>query len=331
MMDAGRQRVVGARGADRAFTLIELLVVIAIIALLISLLLPALGAARESARQTKCASNLRQLGIASTTHAADHAGLYCTGPFDNRMHSGYGSLEEKGWVADFILGGYCIPGQMLCPSSPAQSCQNLSMSSNRVNDSPYHTYTQADLDDLIKQGYNTNYCQSWYMAYTATKTISPATSPDTKDIQYVVGPLRDSAIGAATGGDKVPLFGDGTAKTLVDIVIINGEQVTGAKALTDGPKLANIPGRGPCWGRQDYTDMGPAHGKGKFVLSDIGHDKVYGAITFADGHVETFAEKVHDGKWGGVNVMQQGIATIKYDELEPKVFGGWLTRPGLGF
>jgi len=63
-------------GTADGFTLIELLVVISIIAVLAAILFPVFANAREKARQTRCASNLRQLGIAVQMYTTDYDELY---------------------------------------------------------------------------------------------------------------------------------------------------------------------------------------------------------------------------------------------------------------
>ncbi|MDR3710468.1 MAG: DUF1559 domain-containing protein [Capsulimonadaceae bacterium] len=56
----------------KAFTLIELLVVIAIIAILAAILFPVFATAREKARQSACANNFKQMGVAMMQYAQDY-------------------------------------------------------------------------------------------------------------------------------------------------------------------------------------------------------------------------------------------------------------------
>jgi prepilin-type N-terminal cleavage/methylation domain-containing protein/prepilin-type processing-associated H-X9-DG protein len=65
-----------AGASARGFTLIELLVVIAIIAILAAILFPVFARAREAARKTSCASNLRQIGTAMAMYVQDYEGAY---------------------------------------------------------------------------------------------------------------------------------------------------------------------------------------------------------------------------------------------------------------
>jgi len=63
------------RRSKLGFTLIELLVVIAIIAILAAILFPVFAKAREKARQSACASNLKQLALATSMYTTDYDNL----------------------------------------------------------------------------------------------------------------------------------------------------------------------------------------------------------------------------------------------------------------
>ena len=229
------------RDSRRGFTLIELLVVIAIIAILAAILFPVFAKAREKARQTSCASNLKQMGLACMQYAQDYDELY---PRNSIGWTVNGTANQQVWW-NGLIQPYAKNLQMfMCPSySKSQMRATAAVGiAGMPNCGCGNTYWR------LKGGYGTNY------GSTAAGRLNPWPVPGGRamaDMQEPAGTLwvADSYCVVASPPGVWPC--DTAANKAADLRHNDGANVVfvdgHVKWLSEGglqPHTPNTPARG---------------------------------------------------------------------------------------
>jgi len=162
------------------FTLVELLVVIGIIALLVSILLPSLGRAREQAKQVKCLSNLRQLGMAFVMYTND-----------NRYHFPFRATDQGAYPEDWIWWQTTVmTGRPVCDITQSAVAKYLGINPlgqpNAGAEPPFVNYFRCPSDDWnnrIQASAGGTYLYSYSMNGNMSSTIDNTSCPPVPQIR----------------------------------------------------------------------------------------------------------------------------------------------------
>ena len=192
-----RRRRLPQQGAF-AFTLVELLVVIAMITLLIALLLPVCKQVREQAYRVKCASNLRQIGLAMKMYAGDFkeyprriasktggAPMYFTWQTDltaDPFSAGY--HEAVGAMFLLVRYRYVTTAVFVCPSTNHQA--------DTLNGLPPQLCSNFKL--ILPD--QTNYSYSFQCQYTGPKEAGRLDEVAVRQYRYTTNFPSDFPLGA---------------------------------------------------------------------------------------------------------------------------------------
>jgi prepilin-type N-terminal cleavage/methylation domain-containing protein len=233
------------------FSLVELLVVITIISILIALLLPAVQAARESARRIQCCNNIKQLAVAALNHESLHK-IFPTGGWGpawlGHPDRGFDNHQPGGWIYNILpymeqknlhdLGaagsavsienanvlriGTPLPG-LNCPTRRTSMLFDL----NPNNNIKQFRLTSGTITKLARSDYAINggdYIQWWYDA------DSPATLADGDNPSFKWDDMsKQTGLSYLRSQIKMSDITDGTSNTF-----LIGEKYINSTHYTDG-------------------------------------------------------------------------------------------------